>query len=192
MKKEKRKVAITISGLSGSGKSYVAKFLAEKLKLKHKSAGEIFRKISKEENKSLEEFCKIRKKEIDLMVDNETEKLLKKGNIIIDGRLSGYVASKLLERGELKNCFRIFVDCPLKLRARRVAKRDGITFKEALKKIKERDSNDLKKYREVYNVNPCNKKFYDAIIDNSVSEKELLKVLEKVSKVIEDFRRDKI
>lgn len=191
-KNRKKKISITISGLSGSGKSYVAKFLAKKLNLKHKSAGEIFRNIAKKEGISLEEFCKKRSKNIDLITDKETERLLKKGNVIIDGRLSSYVASKLLEKGELKNCFRIFVDCPLKIRAKRVAKRDGITIKDAMKKIKERDRSDLEKYKKIYNANPCDKRFYDVIIDNSVNEKELKKILRRISKVIEKFRDNKI
>ncbi|MEM5829079.1 MAG: cytidylate kinase family protein [Candidatus Aenigmatarchaeota archaeon] len=192
MKNRKRKITITVSGLSGSGKSYVAKFLAKKLNLKHRSAGEIFRKIAKEEGKSLEEFCKKRSKDIDLITDKETERLLIKGNIIIDGRLSGYVATKLLNDGKLKNCLRIFVDCPLKIRAKRVAKRDGLSIREAMKKIRERDESDLEKYKKIYKINPCNEMFYDVIIDNSVSEKRLREILENISKVIKDFRENRI
>ncbi|MEM7816339.1 MAG: cytidylate kinase family protein [Candidatus Aenigmatarchaeota archaeon] len=191
-KKRKKKVVITVSGLSGSGKTYVAKFIAKKLKLRHKSAGEIFRKVAKSESKSLEEFCKTRSKDIDLITDRETEKLLKKGNIIIDGRLSGYVATKLLNEGKLKNCFRIFVDCPLKIRAQRVAKRDGLSIREAIKKIIERDESDLEKYKKIYKINPCNKRFYDVIIDNSISENRLKEILENISKVIKDFRENRV
>lgn len=191
-KNRKNKVSITVSGLSGSGKSYIANFLARRLNLEHKSAGDIFRKIAKKERKSLEEFCRNRSEEIDLITDKETERLLKKGNVVIDGRLSGYVATKLLEKGKLNNCFRIFVRCPINIRAKRVAKRDGIVIKEAKKKIKERDKSDLDKYEKIYSVNPCDKRFYDLFIDNSINKKELKKILERISSIIEDFIENKI
>ena len=53
---------ITISGKPGSGKSTIAKILAEKLKLKHYSAGDFRREKAKKLCLSLEEFNKLGEK----------------------------------------------------------------------------------------------------------------------------------
>jgi cytidylate kinase len=186
-----KKISITVSGLSGSGKTYVAKFIAKKLKLKHYSAGELFREFAKNSNKSLEDFCRTREKNIDLIIEKRTKEILKKGNVVIDGRLTSYVATELIKKRKI-NCFRIYVDCPLKIRAKRVAKRDNIKYEEALKKIKERDKSDLKKYKEIYGINPLSKKFYDVIIDNSKNIKSLNSKLEKMVYVFKAFMKGRI
>ncbi len=186
-----KKISITVSGLSGSGKTYVASFIAKKLKLKHYSAGKLFREFAKNSGKSLENFCKTREKEIDLMIEKTTEKILKKGNVVIDGRLTGFVATELIKKRKI-NCFRIYVDCPIEIRAKRVAKRDNIKYEEALKKIKERDKSDLKKYKKIYRIDPSSKKFYDVIIDNSKNIKSLNSKLEKMVYVFKAFMKGSI
>lgn len=170
---EPRGIVITVSGLAGSGKTEVAKWLANKLKLKYHFAGKIFREIAKQRKLSLEEFSRTREANIDYRIEKESLKKILEGNILIDARLAGWVAGEHAK-------YRIFVFCPLELRAKRVAARDNISFKNAIKKISERDSNDRKQYLKLYGIDIFNKKIYNIILDNSRSKEELRKKLEEI------------
>ncbi|RLG57107.1 MAG: cytidylate kinase, partial [Candidatus Hydrothermarchaeota archaeon] len=66
-----KNLVITISGLIGSGKTTVAKALAEKLMLRHVQAGMVFREMAKERGMSLQEFSKLAEKDksFDRLVD---------------------------------------------------------------------------------------------------------------------------
>jgi len=152
-------LTITVSGLSGSGKTIASRSIAKAFKLKHIEAGEIFRKVAKERGLKLHEFSRVREKEVDYEIDKRTLKLAMKGNVVLDGRLTGWVAGDWAD-------VKIFYDCSLKTRAERVAKRDKIPFEEAFKTLKERDEADREKYLKLYGVDSFDKSIYDMIIDN--------------------------
>ena len=160
-KKEMKKIGltITVSGLSGSGKTTASKSIARAFKLKHVEAGEIFREIAKERGLELHEFSKVREKEVDYEVEIRTLKLAMKGNVVLNGRLTGWVAGDWAD-------VKIFYDCPLKVRAERIAKRDGISFEKAFRIIKERDEADREKYLKLYGIDSFDKSIYDIVIDN--------------------------
>jgi cytidylate kinase len=153
-------LTITVSGLASSGKTTGAKTIAQHFKLKYHSAGSIFREIAEKKNMPLEEFTKIRSDEIDIEADRETLKLAIIGNVVLDGRLTGWIAGKWAE-------VRIFYNPPLEIRAKRFAEREGVDFTIALKKVKERDEADEKKYKKLYGIDLKDLSVYDIIIDNS-------------------------
>ena len=157
---KKHRLTITVSGLSASGKTTISKSLAEAFNLKYYSAGEIFRKIAKERKIPLEKFSGIRPKWLDLAIDRKTLELAVKGNVVLDGRLTGWVAGRWAK-------VRIWVDCPLYVRAKRMAKRDNISVKKAREIIKQRDEEDRKKYLERYGVDVLDKSIYNMVIKNS-------------------------
>jgi len=104
-------------------------------------------------------MCKSRGKEVDYEMDRRTLKLAMKGNVVLDGRLTGWVAGGW---GDVK----IFYECPLDVRAERVAKREKITVKEAKERLENRDKEDRKKYRKLYKIDSFDKSIYDIIINN--------------------------
>ncbi len=157
---KKKGLTITISGPSESGKSTIGKAIARAFRLKYIFAGEIFRKIAKERGIPIEVFSKIREKEVDYEMDRRTLRYAMLGKVIIDGRLSGWVAGDWAD-------VKIYVYCPTKIRAERVAKRDGIPLAKALEKIKQRDAADSEKYKKLYGIDQTDKSIYDIIIDNS-------------------------
>ena len=65
-------IIITVSGPHGSGKTTIAKALAQALGLRYISAGELFRKLAKERNMNIVEFTKYaaNNPEIDYLIDN--------------------------------------------------------------------------------------------------------------------------
>ena len=77
----------------------------------------------------------------------------------MDGRLTGWVAGGW---GDVK----IFYECPLDVRAERVAKREKTTFKKAKERLEDRDKEDRKKYRKLYGIDAFDKSIYDIIINN--------------------------
>jgi len=157
---KKKGLTITVSGPAGSGKSTGAKAIAKALKLRYFYVGEIFRKMAKERKMSLEEFSEKREKEVDLEADKKTLEFAIKGGVVLDGRLTGWVAGDWAD-------VKIYYDTPLEVRAERVAKRDKKSKEEALEDIRKRDEEDNRKYKEIYKIDLFNKSIYDIIIDNS-------------------------
>ena len=157
---KKKGLTITVSGPACSGKSTGAKAIAKALRLKYVYVGKIFRDIAKRRGLSLEEFSALREKEVDWEADKRTLKLAMKGNVVLDGRLTGWVAG---DWADLK----IYYECPLEIRAERAAERDKKSKEEALRDIKKRDEEDNKKYKKLYGIDLFDKSIYDLIIDNS-------------------------
>ena len=156
----KKGLTITISGLSASGKTTEAKAIAKHFNLEYHSAGEIFREIARERGIPLEKFSKTRPEKIDLLIDKKTLELAIRGNVVLDGRLTGWVAGKWAK-------VRVWVDCPLYIRAKRMAQREGISVSKAKRLIKERDEADREKYLERYGVDILDKSVYNMIVKNS-------------------------
>jgi len=162
---------ITLSGTAGSGKSTVAKILAQKLKLKHYSTGDFMREIARERNLSLEDLGRIAEgdRSIDAALDKRQIELGKKeDNFIIDGRLSFHF---------LPQSIKIFLDADLKVRAERIWRDIQIkglrkeeraqTLREIIEEIKKREESEKKRYQKYYQINPYEKKHYDLIIDTT-------------------------
>lgn len=174
---------ITISGKAGSGKSTIAKELAKKLKLKHYSIGDLMRKIAKEKNMSLNELSKLAEKDksIDMELDKKNIGLREEDNFVIDGRLPAY----FIPYANLK----VFLDCDDRVRAERISKdkrsdEKSKNIKELIKKIKQREQSERKRYKELYKIDYHDKKLYDLMIDTTkLSVKEVIeKIMESVSK----------
>jgi len=153
---------IAISGTPGSGKTTVGKLLAKKLGLDFVSTGLIFRQMADERNMDLESFSKLAETDPapDKELDSRQVKLAKKGNVVLEGRLSGLLP-------EIKADFRIWVDAEKRERARRIAHRDKKTIDDALKELGYREESERKRYSSYYKIDLDNKKPYDIIIDST-------------------------
>ncbi|MDI6654952.1 MAG: AAA family ATPase [Candidatus Hydrothermarchaeota archaeon] len=164
---------ITVGGLIGSGKTTVVKALAKKFKLKHVSAGEVFRSMAEERGLSLEELTKLAEKNHDLDKEvDEKQKKLAASDAIVDGRLSGWLID-----ADLK----IWLRAPLEVRAKRVARRENKSFEQALKETKRREESEAKRYREIYKIDIADMSPYNAIIDTSLwSAEEVISIIEKM------------
>ncbi|NOZ59059.1 MAG: AAA family ATPase [Euryarchaeota archaeon] len=157
---------VTISGPIGSGKTTVARAIASRFKLRHVSAGEVFRSLARERGMSLAEFSKYAEEhhEVDRLVDERQVELARQGNAVVDGRLTAW----LLPEAELK----IWLKAPLEVRAERVAKREGISFEQALRETKLREESEAKRYREIYGIDLGDLTPYDVVINTGIYEAE--------------------
>ena len=115
-------VTITISGTPGSGKSTVGRILSKKIGMEYVYSGEIFRKIAKKYNMSLEEFGKYceRHKEIDKELDDYQLEILRKGNVIVEGRVAGWIAHK-----NNLSVLKVMLDADMETRVRRIVNRES-------------------------------------------------------------------
>lgn len=150
----KKPLVICICGMTGSGKSTLAKKLAEKYGLKYYSGGDALKALAIEKGHKLTEqgwweskeglsFLKRREKnlEFDKAVDQKLLETAKQGNVVLDS----WTMPWLLETG-----FKIWLEALPRKRAERVAKRNHVTVKEALKALKEKEEKTKAIYRKLY------------------------------------------
>ena len=164
---------VTVSGLHGTGKSTYAAQLAKGLKLRHVSAGVLFRRIAEDRRVSLEDFgnAALEDPTIDRLIDEETMKEAEQGDVVIDGQLAGWV---LKEKSDL----RIYLTAPNDVRLTRIARRDGLELDEAKRQTVQREKVQLERYRRHYGLNVEDKSIYHLILDTSIlSIGETAKVL---------------
>lgn len=153
---------ITISGLPGSGTTTVAKLLSEELSVELISAGELFRQIAEEKKLPLEQFNELAENndDFDRQIDErQGEEAMKRENVIVEGRLSGF----FVPDADLK----IWLKAPVGIRARRIAAREGIAYEEALSAMKSRERSENNRYEKYYGINLNDLSIYDLMIDSS-------------------------
>ncbi|MDH7517120.1 MAG: cytidylate kinase family protein [Candidatus Thermoplasmatota archaeon] len=156
-------VTITISGTPGSGKTTAAKLLAEKLKLKYVYVGDIFREMAEKHRMSLEEFGRYceKHKEIDQQLDDHQLEILIKGNVIVEGRISGWLAY----RNNIP-AVKVLIDTDIETRVKRILKREGGDFSERKKEMLTREKSEATRYKKYYNIDLKDKSIYDIVIDS--------------------------
>jgi len=169
---------VTISGLSGSGTTTVADLLSKELSMDVISAGEMFRAIAKEKSLQLREFNKLAENNDDFdrgIDEKQGKEAMKRENVIVEGRLSGF----FVPHADLK----IWLKAPIEIRARRVAGREGIAYEEALSAMKSREQSEHKRYEQYYGINLDDLTIYDLVIDSSRrSERDIVEMIIKAAK----------
>ena len=155
---------ITVSGKPGSGKSTVAELLHKKLGISYVYSGMIFRETAKKYKMSLEDFGKFCEKnsQVDKELDKKQVKILKKGDVILEGRLAGWLAY----RNNISS-FKIFIDANLKIRVNRIINREDGDLEKRKKEIVERERSEAARYKKYYGINLDDKSIYDLVIDSA-------------------------
>ena len=148
---QKKKVVICISGMTGSGKSTVAKKLADKYGLGYFSGGNALRTLAHEEGYESDmrgwwetaeglRFIQQRMGDpaFDRRIDEKLLELAEQGNVVLDSWTMPWL---------LKEGFKIWLEASPQVRAKRVVNRDNISIEEAVKALKEKDE----RTRQIYN-----------------------------------------
>lgn len=156
-------LTITISGLHGTGKTSYAKILSKTFTLRHLSAGQLFRQIANEKNVSVIELGQvaISNYDIDHLIDERTRKEARKGNVIIDGLLAGWIARNFAE-------IKILLVAPERIRIERIAKRDQLSFEEAKEATLFREKIERERFSKIYNINIDDKSIYDMVLNTDL------------------------
>jgi CMP/dCMP kinase len=178
---------ITVSGPHGTGKSTYAARLAEALRIRHLSAGALFRRIAKEKTISLEQLGEMALEDpsIDKLVDERTKAEAEKGNVVVDGQLAGWI---LKDRSDL----RIYLTAPEAVRLERIAKRDKVTLQEARVQTERRESVQRERYSRHYGFQVDDRSVYHLVLDTSLgSIEDTAKVLVSAAVMVRRAKKSK-
>ncbi len=178
------KKIITIAGKLGSGKSSTAKKIAKMLNYQHFSSGDFLRQIAQERNLSIKDL--MIEAESDPQIDYDIDELLKsKGNeenLVIDSRLAYYW---------IPESFKVYLDIDPEIAAKRMfydlesnesrqKSEHTINIEEMKKNMIERHQSDIKRYKNLYNIDHTNHNNFDLVIDTGNPENDLDTVINKV------------
>lgn len=145
---------ICISGLAGTGKSTLAKKLAQKYQFQYYSGGDALKDIAKQEGydisiqgwwestvglKFLQE--RVSDPKFDRAVDEKLLEYAKHGNVLLDSWTMPWL---------LKGGFKIWLDASFEKRAARVAERDNLSFIDAVEVLKEKEGHTKSIYKSLY------------------------------------------
>ncbi len=156
---------IAVWGLTGAGKNTVGKLIAEKLGFS--LVCPTFKDVAKKEGVSLMEFQKMAEK--DHRIDQKFDELLKEECAGKDCVVTTWLGPWMLEAD-----VRIKLYVPDEERARRIAARDKMSLEEAIKHIKERDDNNMERYRAVYKIEIGNEDIFDVCLNGGKFDPEQL------------------
>ncbi|TRO45688.1 cytidylate kinase [Candidatus Bathyarchaeota archaeon] len=147
-------IVICISGMAGTGKSTLAKKLAQKYCFDYHSGGDALKMLASEEGYDASQpgwwespqglkFLKQREGDakFDRVVDQKLLEYTEKGNVLLDSWTMPWL---------LKSGFKIWLLASMEKRAARVAQRDQITVEQALKVLKEKEDRTKGIYKKLY------------------------------------------
>ena len=143
--------------MTGSGKSTVARKIAERYGLRYICGGDALKELAIElgydvrkvgwwESEEGRKFLQLRTKNpmFDKKVDEKLLKWIERGNVVVDSWTIPWL---------FKGGFKIWLEASPEVRAKRLAKRDNINFTQALQILKEKDEKSKNIYRKIYGFN---------------------------------------
>ena len=182
---------ISIAGTPGSGKTSVAKQLAEHLGMPRYSIGELRGKMAEERGMTIDELNALGEEQAftDTEVDDYQKQLGQTDdNFVIEGRLGWHF---------IPHSFKVLLTCDTEEAARRIFKArrdpsenrdDEVMYEdseEAQRLIEERMASDARRYQKYYGINYLDPSNYDLVVDTTNLdgvEATVQQVLEKLPK----------
>lgn len=155
---------ITISGTPGSGKSTIGILLKNRLNMNYVYSGQIFRETAKKYKMSLEEFGRFCEdnEEIDKELDDRQLEILKKGDVILEGRLAGWIAYQ-----NNIPALKITINADIETRVKRIIEREDGDYNKRKNEIIRREKSEHKRYRKYYDIDITDDSIYDLVIDSA-------------------------
>ena len=155
---------VTVGGLPGTGTSTLCGILERELGLVYVYAGQIFRQEAASRGLSLGELNELAQSDpsVDTALDERQLDLLRTGNVILEGRMSGWLAHT---NGVA--ALKVWVVCDEAERIRRLVKRDGGHFEAQRKATAERVAQEQDRYRRYYGANVNDPSIYDLVLDST-------------------------
>ena len=157
-----RKIVIAIAGPHGAGRTTQAVRLARAFGLKHVSTGTLFRERAEELGIRIEEMTRIASEDpaFDRLSDDRAKKETRKGGVVLDATLSGWMA----EHPDL----RIYLTAPFSERVRRIHEREGRTIKEVERETELREKAEKERFLKYYGINLDDLTIYDLILNTGL------------------------
>ena len=153
---------ITIFGLAGSGTSTVGKQFATDLGYTYVSSGDMMRAKAKEQGLTLEQYHELcmADSKYDCELDDELKKFGEENNnFVVESRLAWHF---------IPDSIKIKLVTDFKVRVKRLAERDGLSFKDAEKHVIAREKTDDSRYKKFYGIENINDgNHYDFVVETS-------------------------
>jgi|BEDMetMinimDraft_2_1075160.scaffolds.fasta_scaffold01861_2 cytidylate kinase len=153
---------ISISGPPGSGKTSVAKIVASRYSLELLSAGAIFREMASKANTDVVSMNRRAERvfDVDKLVDQTVAKRAARGNIVVESHINSWLLAGIAD-------ILVYLNAPLQERANRIAKRDGISYPEALRQIVERENSHYKRFKRYYGIDITDLRSFDLTVNTA-------------------------
>ncbi len=161
---------IAVWGFTGSGKNTLGELIAKELG--YKLVNPTFKDLAAKEGIPLMEFQQ--KASRDHNIDKKFDELLKEevkrsgGKCVVTTWLGPWMTNADI---------RIKINVPAGVRAKRIARRDGMAIEEARKHVEERDNQNIRRYKEVYGIDITDDSIFDLQLDGEKNTPdELLRI----------------
>jgi cytidylate kinase len=154
---------VTISGPAGSGKSTAAAALATALGYDHVSGGDIFRDLAADRGLTPLELNQ--EAETDETIDLDLDRRLRqtaaeRDDVVLESRLAGWMAGEHAD-------FRIWLDAPLEIRARRISEREDKSVEVARDETRARAESEATRYEAYYDIDIEDLSIYDLVLNTA-------------------------
>lgn len=162
---------VTVGGLPGTGSSTLCRLLERELGLPYVYAGQIFRQEAAARGMTLGELndLSLRDPSVDRTLDDRQLELLRQGNVILEGRMSGWLAhTNGIE------AFKVWVRCEEDECVRRLVARDGGDSADQRRAARERVAVESDRYRRYYGADLGDLSIYDLVLDSTHTPPEAL------------------
>ncbi|MBS3056133.1 MAG: cytidylate kinase family protein [Candidatus Aenigmarchaeota archaeon] len=159
---------VVVCGQTGAGSSTIAKLLAKKLRYRHFSAGDYFKKFGSGKNQTEKalKFHQMKESQdpkFHRILDKIQVKEAKKGSVVIDSKLGIYFLKSM------SGIFKVWIKADRTVRIKRFAERDNSTIEASRKRLNEKERDEHELYKKIYGFDIYSqKKDADLVIDTSV------------------------
>jgi CMP/dCMP kinase len=173
---------ISVSGPPGSGTTTAALGVAARLGLELVLGGQVFRAMAAERGMSLADFGRYvaEHSEVDVELDARLAARARSGDAVIESRLAGWIV-----RNEGLPALSTWIDCDPRIRAERVAGRDGTSVEQALADNEERQLVEHGRYLALYGIDLADLSIYDLRLDSGELGRD-----ELADRIVAAARRD--
>ena len=161
-----RGLIITVAGPHGSGRSTQAIKLAKVFDLRYISTGTLFRERAQQLGVSLGEMSKIAASDdyFDRFLDDRAKEETRKGCVVLDATLSGWVA----EEPDI----RIYLTAPFEVRVKRIAEREKRSTSEVEVETRHREEVEVERFRRYYGYDITDLSIYDVVLNTALGDAE--------------------
>ncbi len=155
---------LTVGGLPGTGTSTLCRILEQRMGIPYVYAGQIFRDQAKARDMSLADFGALCQEDpaVDQALDDEQVRIMQRGDVLMEGRLSGYLAAR-----HGVEALKVWVTCDEDERLRRIIERDGGDMATQRARTLAREASEADRYRRYYDIDLDDLSVYDLVLDST-------------------------
>ncbi len=169
---EVRVQTLTVGGLPGTGTTTLCRLLERALQWPYIYVGQLFREEAVRRGMTLAEFNALAQEDpsIDLAMDEQQLEMLRRGGVILEGRLAGWLAHQ-----NHIPAFKVWLVADEDERIRRLVQRDGGDAEAQAASIHDRQSRERDRYARYYGADLTDLSFYDLVLDSTSSQPDELR-----------------